>query len=411
MDEIKIDKDFIRWIPPLKPEELEALKDSILRDGCRDPLVVWEETGLLLDGHNRFRICTENNIRFNVQLKSLPDRESALDWIDRNQLGRRNLTPEQMSLLRGRRYNRLKKAVTNPNGIGGKSGKIDEYQNEPQQSTAETLSQQHGVSPATIKRDGQYADAVESVAKIAPEFVPAKETRQTVIAAAQIVETIPEEAPEIIAYGEKEILAKARQIQSEKREQKRQVIIEKLESVQAIEAKTVTGVFDVIVIDPPWPMQKIERDERPNQSEFDYPTMTESELGDLVIPCFDDCHVFLWTTHRFLPMAFRLIDTWGMQYSSCMTWHKNGGFQVAGFPQLNCEFCLYARKGSPAFIDTKDFKVCFDGKRREHSRKPDEFYQTITRVTSGRRLDMFTRETRDGWTAWGNEKNKFDVVG
>ncbi len=47
--------------------------------------------------------------------------------------------------------------------FGGKSGKIDEYQNEPQQSTAETLSARHGVSPATVNRSGQYADVVESV--------------------------------------------------------------------------------------------------------------------------------------------------------------------------------------------------------------------------------------------------------
>jgi hypothetical protein len=67
-----------------------------------------------------------------------------------------------------------------------------------------------------------------------------------------------------VALGEREILETAREIQAEKREAKREAIIQNLESVKVIEAKEIQGTYDVIVIDPPWPMQKIERDERPN---------------------------------------------------------------------------------------------------------------------------------------------------
>jgi len=66
------------------------------------------------------------------------------------------------------------------------------------------------------------------------------------------------------------------------------------------------GKYNVLVIDPPWPMEKIERDARPNQIGFDYPTMTEDELARLDLPFGDDSHIFLWTTHKFLPMALRL---------------------------------------------------------------------------------------------------------
>ena len=79
-----------------------------------------------------------------------------MDWIDANQLGRRNLTPDQMSYIRGRLYNRRKKAVTNPKGLGGKSGKIDESQSDThQKDTATAIATAHGVSRATVIRDGK----------------------------------------------------------------------------------------------------------------------------------------------------------------------------------------------------------------------------------------------------------------
>jgi N6-adenosine-specific RNA methylase IME4 len=184
---------------------------------------------------------------------------------------------------------------------------------------------------------------------------------------------------------------------------KKAAAVAHLEAVETIEAKAVAGVYDVLVIDPPWPMQKIERDCRPNQVEFDYPTMEESELGTLAIPAADNCHVWVWATHRFLPMAFRLLEAWRLKYVCTFVWHKPGGFQPVRLPQFNCEFALYARRGSPVFVDTKALPVCFDAGRGGHSVKPDEFYATVARVTAGRRLDMFGRRVIEGFDAWGKE--------
>lgn len=164
------------------------------------------------------------------------------------------------------------------------------------------------------------------------------------------------------------------------------------------------GQYDVIVIDPPWPMKKIVRDIRPNQvAEIDYPIMGLDEIKNIKIPAVDNCHLFLWVTHRFLPDSFSVIESWGFNYICCFVWHKPGGFQPIGLPQYNCEFVLYCRKGTPKFTDLKAFSVCFTADRGAHSEKPEEFYQVVQRVTSGKRLDMFSRRKITGFESWGYE--------
>ena len=154
-------------------------------------------------------------------------------------------------------------------------------------------------------------------------------------------------------------------------------------------------------------MEKIERELFPQEHGFDYPTMSEDELVALPIPALDDAHVFLWTTQKFLPMALRLLDAWEVRYICTFVWHKPGGFQPFGLPQYNCEFVLYARRGSPRFLDTTALPTCFTAPRREHSRKPDTFYDVVRRVTAGPRIDLFSREPRDGFAQWGNETERF----
>lgn len=218
-------------------------------------------------------------------------------------------------------------------------------------------------------------------------------------AAVERAQTIQSASPDLADKVRKGEMPATKAIQ----EIKKAAIVEQLECVKAREVEAPTGLYDVIVIDPPWPMKKIERDKRPNQVKFDYPTMSEEELVGMEVPADDDCHIWLWTTHKFLPMAFRLLDAWGIKYVCTFVWHKPGGFQPVGLPQYNCEFALYARKGAPKFIDTKALPTCFTAQRAGHSEKPDEFYDVLRRVTAGRRLDMFNRRKIAGFDVWGNE--------
>jgi hypothetical protein len=86
---LKIDEEFHGLISPLTTEEFSQLKENILKDGCRDALIVWN--GTIVDGHNRYKICTENNIPFRTDEKEFSDRLEVKKWMLENQLGRRNL--------------------------------------------------------------------------------------------------------------------------------------------------------------------------------------------------------------------------------------------------------------------------------------------------------------------------------
>ncbi len=165
-----IDPEFRSLIPPLSTDEREQLETNIVAEGCRDALVVWR--GILLDGHNRFEICERLGLPYNTVEIELPDRDAAADWIDKNQLGRRNLTPDQMRLLRGRRYNRAKNQ-------GARTDLTCGQNDHKSERTAERLASEHGVSEKTIRRDAKFAEEVERT----PELLEAVSTGKPVLQA------------------------------------------------------------------------------------------------------------------------------------------------------------------------------------------------------------------------------------
>jgi N6-adenosine-specific RNA methylase IME4 len=271
------------------------------------------------------------------------------------------------------------------------------------EETAVAIAKEQNVSARTVERAADFHTAVTDIAEQTGQStkeileIADKTSKQDVMRIAKMPEPMKKEVVTKISSGEAKSVADA------VRETKREEVKAKLEDIATKEVKAAQGLYDVIVIDPPWDMKKIERDVAPEQVEFDYPTMTEKELSEFEIPAADDCHLWLWTTHKFLPVALRLLDAWGFKYVCTFVWHKPGGFQPFGLPQYNCEFVLYARKGSPQFIDTKAFFTCFEAPRGAHSEKPEEFYDLVRRVTAGRRVDMFNRREIQNFDTWGNE--------
>ena len=162
--QIEVIPELEALIPPLREEEFKQLEENIKKEGCREALLIWknEERFILVDGHNRYRICQRNQLDFKINLMSFEDIESVKDWMIDNQLGRRNLTSEQASYLRGLRYELEKKER------GGYERIQSKGQNDP--LTAERLGKEYNVSAKTIKRDAKYAQGIEKIGSVNPSL-------------------------------------------------------------------------------------------------------------------------------------------------------------------------------------------------------------------------------------------------
>ena len=168
MEKLLIDEEFKILLPALDEDTLAMLEANLLENGCRDPLVVWGN--ILIDGHNRYDICTKHGIPFTTVPREFNSRDDVLIWIISTQVSRRNLTPIQLSYYRGLHYMADKRLVKNSSGRNQYSEV--KYQNEPKpenQCTAARLSTHYNVSPVTIKRDSKVAEAINAIGETSKE--------------------------------------------------------------------------------------------------------------------------------------------------------------------------------------------------------------------------------------------------
>jgi len=164
---IKIDRGFAELCRKLTPEEESLLESQLCDEGCRDALVIWAGHDILLDGHNRKRICERNGIEYKTTEAVLGNREQAIEWIITNQLGKRNLSEDEKSYLRGKRYQHEKRKRGAQDGNANAKNEWETVSHSF--STAEKLAGEYGVSDKTIKNDAKFAEAVDAIAEVAPE--------------------------------------------------------------------------------------------------------------------------------------------------------------------------------------------------------------------------------------------------
>jgi len=163
-----------RRLMPLQPEELAELERSVLEEGIRDPLVVWRKDGqlILVDGHHRYELAKKHGLSFQVVEREFRDLEEALIWVDRNQLGRRNLTDEQRAVVIGRLYKTIKQnPILNLKQFQTDNGdrELKLSSRRGSDATARAIAEQVGVGQATVRRAEKFADAVEALQEVSPE--------------------------------------------------------------------------------------------------------------------------------------------------------------------------------------------------------------------------------------------------
>jgi ParB-like chromosome segregation protein Spo0J len=199
VEKIKVDPEFKSQIPPLSDGEKALLEESILANGCRDALVVWEEERILLDGHNRYDICTRLKIDdFDVKEISLPDRRAAMVWIIKNQVGRRNLSESQRSMCAA-------KLANLEHGGDRSKGSIDLLTSQAK------AAEQFNVSVPSLKR------AKTVLEKGAAELIKAVTKDEIAVSvAAEIAELPKADQVDVLEKGKSSMKAAVKEIKKKK---------------------------------------------------------------------------------------------------------------------------------------------------------------------------------------------------
>lgn len=374
-------------LPPLSRAEYDALCADIEANGVQAPVVVDKATGEILDGHHRAEIAARLGRDFPWVEHECGSPAEGRAYALRANLNRRNMSPEQRTALRD-----VQIQVAGELRAEGK--------------TQEQIGAMLGVAHHTVSR---WLDT-----SIVPPDKASIDLRTA------IPRTLRDAIYERITEGETQTQVAADYAISQQRVSQ---IVRQVEAKRNTPQPVVDGIdfpagpFSCVVIDPPWPVQKIEREARPDQGQsLDYPTMKVDCGADAhdthplccirAIPMraladVRGSHIYLWVTHKFLPDGFNLFEAWGVRYQCLMTWRKNVGPTPFTW-MYDTEHVLFGRVGS-LDLNRNGLRLSFDAPAQGHSIKPDVFYDRVREASPGPRLDMFPGVEHNGFEPWGLE--------
>jgi N6-adenosine-specific RNA methylase IME4 len=388
MQNLSINPELKSLIPPLTAEEFKQLETNVLAEGIREPIITWQ--GTIVDGHNRYELAQMYDLPFKVKEMAFASMNHAKKWMAENQLGRRNLAEyvkgELISVIEdcekeigreklveaGKKYGEGHKKEEEPLSI------IDKPSHDTRKIVADKLGWSTGKKA--------MFDVVKKKA--------------------------PEEIKEKLRHGDVSINQVYQDIRKEEKKAERDKKIEEVK--QKIESENLVQPnkkYHVIAIDPPWAYSEKggfssdDYDATSNRGAVDYPTMTVEQISKIELPTADDCVIFLWTTHAFLRDSFELLDNWGFNYKATLVWDKVK-MGLGRTIRMQVEFCLIGVKGNPIINGSSERDIITEP-RREHSRKPEAFYQMAERMCIGNRLDFFSRQNRENWDHYGAESGQF----
>ncbi|MDP8934900.1 MAG: MT-A70 family methyltransferase [Cyanobacteriota bacterium] len=199
------------------------------------------------------------------------------------------------------------------------------------------------------------------------------------------------------------------------------------------------GNYSLIVIDPPWSFHLREKDAT-HRGRCPYPSMTDQQILDMPIGAIahKNAYLLLWVTNNHLPLGFKCLESWGFAYKSIFSWVKTTKSSTDEEPKVNIGIGHYGRNctehwlvatkdelAEPELDFTQHFLVGTNGKpgsftahgltnipnvihapRGRHSEKPEKFWTIADRLAEklgGEKIELFARQRRSGWDAWGAE--------
>lgn len=374
-------------LPLMEGADLQALAADIRANGLREPIWLYEmERGkrVVLDGRNRLRACVLAGVDPSFRVYEGDD---PVAFVVSHNVPRRHLSvaqkaacaAEMLPLYEAEARTRQRHGATAPGRTLPESfpGAFD---------ARDAAASQFHVNPHYVSDAKRIKEASPGLHELLRQD---KITVPAAIKLASLPEDLRDRAVGHVGAG----LSGAEAYRKAK-----------AETIAAAEMERPSGKYRVIYADPPWsygnsmpPGTGVPTDH--------YPAMELEEICALPVRdlALDDAVLFLWTTSPHLKESFRVIDAWGFTYKTSFVWDKIL-HNMGHYNSVRHEFLLVCTRGTCQPDVRKLFDSVHAEERREHSRKPDHFYEVIETIyPTGARVELFARREREGWSRWGYE--------
>jgi N6-adenosine-specific RNA methylase IME4 len=354
--------------PLMKGEEFDKLVESIRTNGLLNPIWLHPDDGSVIDGKNRYNACPVAGVE--PRYETWAGKGSLVAFVVAQNRDRRHLSAtdrallgkELLPLIAAKAKERMRQSPGRP-----KKGQEKGTQKVEQVSRRKNESLAAAKAAKLAGTNRQYISDLLTMERDAPTVYAKVKNREIDL----------------------------REAKQEIKEQKKQAVVEQIKQ----ETKPLPdGPFRVQAVDPPWRYES-RADDITHRARNPYPDMTIDEIKALPVArlAHPDSIVWLWSPNAFMRQAFEILDAWGFENKTILTWVKDKmgtGHWLRG----KTEHCLMAIKGKPVIRKLTNQTTALSGPLREHSRKPNEFYALVDSLCPGNKAEWFAREARENWT-------------
>jgi len=373
-------KNKLNIFPEMQKEDRDRLRADLLSNGYDATQPIYTYHGEILDGWNRFTVCNELGITPVIKCFTGSDSE-ALDFVMRTNK-RRNLTSSQWACI----------AAEADDLINAISEAVEEVKREKM------------IANDNAKKEKTEVQLIVPLIKDTSKLVVAKVAQTFNTNRTYVTEAVKLKAKDPVKF--EQVKSGIKTMTEVKKEVKKEEILqareEKRIELETQPVKEIKGPYDLIIADPPWRYDVCKTENRAIENH--YPTQTHETIGTHNPDSAENCILFLWATAPKLKEALYVMEQWGFKYKTNAIWDKEKigmGYWFRGQHEL----LLVGTKGKVKAPESFDrVSSVFREARTKHSKKPQCVFEWIEKsFPFAKKLEMYCRNPRDGWAAWGNE--------